>query len=81
MGSNIINSNYKNYFLVDIYDMILVDKKTKEIIISDTLTNCGIECTTSSTTVQGGKGHAVLATLSSSKEITFKSYFSKNLNK
>ena len=32
MGSNIINSNYKNYFLVDIYDMILVDKKTKEII-------------------------------------------------
>lgn len=29
MGSNIINSNYKNYFLVDIYDMILVDKKQK----------------------------------------------------
>ncbi len=51
MGSNIINSNYKNYFLVDIYDMVLVDKKTKEIIISDTLTSCGIECTTSSTTV------------------------------
>lgn len=70
MGSNIINSNYKNYFLVDIYDMILVDKKTKEIIISDTLTSCSIECTTSSTTVPGGKGNAVLATLSSSKEIT-----------
>ncbi len=70
MGSNIINSNYKNYFLVDIYDMVLVDKKTKEIIISDTLTSCGIDCTTSSTTVQGGKGNAVLATLSSSKEIT-----------
>ena len=70
MGSNIINSNFKNYFLVDIYDMILVDKKTNEIIISDTLTSCGIECTTSSTTVQGGKGNAVLATLSSSKEIT-----------
>lgn len=70
MGSNIINSNYKNYFLIDIYDMVLVDKKTKEIIVSDTLTNCSIECTTSSTTVQGGKGNAVLATLSSSKEIT-----------
>lgn len=50
--------------------MVLVDKKTKEVIISDTLTSCGIECTTSSVTVQGGKGNAVLATLSSSKEIT-----------
>lgn len=70
MGSKIINSNYKNYLLVDIYDMVLIDKKTKEVIMSDTLTSCGIECTTSSTNVQAGKGNAIIATLSSSKEIT-----------
>lgn len=70
MGSKIINSNYKNYLLVDIYDMVLIDKKTKEVIMSDTLTSCGIECTTSSTNVQAGKGNAIIATLSSSKELT-----------
>ena len=70
MGSNIINSNYKNYFIVDIYDMVLIDKKTKEVIMSDTLTSCGIDCTTSSTNVQAGKGNAIIATLSSSKEMT-----------
>lgn len=70
MGSKIINSNYENYFLVDIYDMVLIDKKTKEVIMSDTLTSCGIECTSSSTNVQAGKGNAIIATLSSSKEIT-----------
>lgn len=67
--SNIINSNFKKYLLVDIYDMILKDKSTGEVILSDTLTSCGLDCSTSPTTVQGGKGNVVIATLSSSKEI------------
>lgn len=64
----LINSNFKDYLLVDIYDMVLVDDMNN-VIMNDRLTNCSVECTAESTPVKAGKGNSLVATLKSAKEL------------
>lgn len=66
---NLLNSNYNNYLQTDIYDLIIIDRDTNEIIVADKLVSSEIAQSTSSINIQGGKGNGVIATLSSSKEI------------
>ena len=58
--------------MCNVFDVILKNKKTKAVIAKDTLLDAGIEISTESNEVFGGKGNKKIAVLSSKREINVK---------
>lgn len=56
--------------VANVFDAILKNKKTGEVIAMDTLTDAGIDISTESKEVRGGKGNKLIAKLSSTRTIT-----------
>lgn len=58
--------------VADVFDVIIVDSETGDVVAMDTLTDAGIDISTDTKEVRGGKGHKKIASLSAKRDINIK---------
>lgn len=58
--------------MADVFDVLLIDSKSNEVVAIDTLTDAGIDVKVDVKEVRGGKGHKRIATLSAKRDINIK---------
>lgn len=56
--------------IADVFDVLLIDPKNKNVVASTTLQDSNIEVTLESNDVRGGKGNELIATLHAGRDIT-----------
>ena len=61
-----------DYMIIQVFDALLIDEKTGEVIAKDSLQSADIEVSTESKEVKAGQSNAVIATIAASRNITVK---------
>lgn len=55
--------------IADVFDVVLIDKTTRDVICTTTLQNADIEVSVTENDVRGGKGNTLLAVIHASRDI------------